>query len=219
VVKNVIKRYFGGRVCIMRVYILEDHPMVLQGLRTVLENAFDDVTIVEERILESATKNIGFAQYDLAIVDLNISGKRTFDFLKQASNENKNSKHLVFTSSVRQDYFEKAFECNADGYLVKECMPEDLIYAVKTVLKGRRFIDPIFHDIQMSSAQKSNVELLTEREKDVLRLIGAGMSNQKIAENLFITVSTVKKYVSKIMSKMEFENRTEAALFCQQNYV
>ncbi len=94
----------------MRVYILEDHPMVLQGLRTVLENAFDDVTIVEERVLENATKNIGFEQYDLAIVDLNISGKRTFDFLKQVSSTNKDSKHLVFTSSVRQDYFEKAFE-------------------------------------------------------------------------------------------------------------
>lgn len=203
----------------MKIFILEDHPLVLQGLRSVLESAFSEIEIDEERNLENALQQLKFRQYDLAIVDLNISGKRTFDFLKKASEINKESKHLVFTSSIRQDYFERAFECHADGYLVKECMPEDLVYAINSIMKGRKFVDPIFHDIQLNGSTDSKVDSLTEREKDVLRLIGEGMSNQKIAENLYITVSTVKKYVSRIMSKMEFNNRTEAALFCQHNYV
>lgn len=201
----------------MIFYILEDHPMIVEGIQSVVSSVYPEVKFVAESNLENAMSNLNWVNYDLAIVDLNISGKRSFGFLEEATKRHKQSKHLIFTSSIRKDYFEQAFAFPIDGYLVKESMPEDLIYAIGTVLKGRKFIDPIFLDIQQSKEQK--IEKLTEREREVLRLIGKGDSNQDIADNMYISVNTVKKYVASIMQKMEFNNRTEAALFCQQNYV
>lgn len=201
----------------MVFYILEDHPMVIEGIQSVVSSVYPDVKFISESNLENAIKTLDWISYDLAIVDLNISGKRSFEFLDKATKKHKNSKHLIFTSSIRKDYFEQAFKFKIDGYLVKESMPEDLIYAIGTVLKGRKFIDPIFIDIQQTKERK--IEKLTEREREVLRLVGKGDSNQEIADIMFISVNTVKKYVASIMQKMDFNNRTEAALFCQQNYV
>lgn len=201
----------------MNFYIVEDHPMVVYGLSTVIESHFPGALIDVESNLDTAMSGLDYKNYDFAIIDLNISGKKTFDYIKRATETNKSSKHMVFTSSIRKDYFDQVFEYDVDGYLIKECAVEDLVYAINSILKGRRFVDPIFSDIQRNTSFKS--EILTQREKEVLKLMGGGLSNQDIANTLYISVNTVKKYVTSLMSKMEFSNRTEAALFCQTNYV
>lgn len=202
----------------MRVHILDDHPMMISGLELILRSAYSEINIITESDLSIAIDHLPFAKYDLSIIDINISGKRSFDYIKKAIDQHPKSKHLIFTSSIRQDYYEKIMKLNVDGYLVKECMPEDLIYAIKTVMKGRRFVDPIFYDCQDKKCEK-NIDDLTSREREVLKLIGQGLTNQNIAQALFISVSTVKKHASSAMSKMEFDNRTEAALYCQSHYV
>jgi len=203
----------------MKIFILEDHPLVTYGLESILRQSIPDVKFVTEDSLENAISKVGFESYDLAIVDICIRGKKSFEFLEKSTQNNKKSKHLVFTSSIRKDYFEKVFQFNIDGYLVKECMPDDLVYAVKTVMNGKTFIDPIFYDLDKERKESSKIDILTNREKEILKLIGKGFTNQQIANEKFITVNTVKKHITNILSKTEFEDRKQAMLYCQKNYV
>lgn len=203
----------------MKILILEDHPLVAKGVRSVLEEVFSEAKIDIECNLNDVISEIEFKTYDLVLVDLCIKGETSFDFLEKSIRYNKDSKHLILTSSIRKDYFEKAFSYDIDGYLVKECMPEDLIYAVKSVLNNRKFIDPVFYEIDMKRKKKSKVILLSPREKEILRMLGRGKSNKQIAIEAFITVNTVKKHITNIFNKMEFNNRNEAIMFCQSHYV
>lgn len=203
----------------MDVLILEDHPLVLHGLESILQSSFPDVRLRAVSDLGEAMTDIQYTTYDLAIVDLCIRGKRSFDFLQSACTEQKGAKHLVFTSSIRRDYYEKALNCGADGYLVKECTPDDLVYAVKTVMKGRRYIDPIFMEVDAKRSASSGLDRLTARETEILRMVGKGLSNRQIAEQTYITVNTVKKHITNILNKMEFNDRKQAILFCQNHYV
>ncbi len=200
----------------MNIYILEDHPLMIEALQSIIDSAFEAVNITTESNLDNAIKSIGFINYDLAIVDLNISGQKSFEFIEQTKKDNRNAKILVFTSSIRKDYFERVTNLQVDGYLVKECMPEDLIYAIKTVLKDRKYIDPIFFEEQN---QSNTIDELSLRERQVLKLIGKGLTNNEIADELYISISTVKKHASSAMAKMNFANRTVAALYCQTHYV
>lgn len=206
----------------MNVFILEDHPLVMCSLKSLITNAFENVNVTEVGDLSEAfnyIKSNSYFSYDLVIVDLNIKGKKSFDFLEKSTGKNKKSKHLVFTSSIRKDYYEKAFSYNINGYIVKESMPEDVIYAIKSVMNGHKFIDPIFNEIESIRKKESKTENLTNREKELLRLIGKGYSNKQISDELFISVNTVKKHVTNILQKMELEDRTQAVLYCQKNYV
>lgn len=201
----------------MIVYILEDHPMVSHGIKILLESDSKDYSFATCDSLNEAMDTLDNLEYDLAIVDLNLKGQRTFQWLEKAVQLYPHRKHLVFTSSVRRDYFEKAFHLGANGYLVKESQPEDLIYAVKTVMQDRVFKDPIFSEIPSHSKPKTDI--LTEREKQVLRLLANGKTNQEIADTLFVSIYTIKKYVTSTLAKMEFANRTEAAIYAQTHYI
>lgn len=201
----------------MKVYILEDHPMVSNGIQMILKSEFPHAEFILSETLDDGMKKIPFSSYDLAIVDLNLKGERTFQWLEKSILKNPQAKHLIFTSSVRRDYFEKAFHLGVNGYLVKESQPEDLLYAVRTILNNRTFKDPIFDELE-SHAQPAT-DQLTKREKEVLKLLAEGKTNQEIAEMLFVSIYTVKKYVTAIMSKMNFSNRTEAAIYAQTHYI
>jgi len=203
----------------MRSLIVEDHPLVSSGVKMILQLEFNARTIQEVSNLDEADKLAMLNHYDLAIVDLCLKGKKSFDFIRKIKKDKIADKVLVFTSSIRQDYFERVMSLNVDGYLVKECIPEDLVYAIKTITSGRQFIDPIFYNLKQNNKQLNTVNQLTNREKEVLRLIGLGLSNKAIADKTFISVNTVKKHVTNIFMKMEFVSRNQAILFCQSNYV
>jgi len=208
----------GGGVKIIDIFILEDHPLVVYSLKSLITNNFEDVNITDVSDLKEAYDHLNY-NYDLLILDLNIKGEKSFDFLKESTRRNKNSKHVIFTSSARKDYHEQAFSYGVNGYILKESMPEDIIYALKSVMKGHTFIDPIFNDIQITRKKQSKTNNLTDREKELLRLVGEGMSNKEIADKLFITVNTVKKHVTKILEKTDLEDRTKVVMYCQNNYV
>ncbi|MCH4890310.1 response regulator transcription factor [Acidaminobacter sp. JC074] len=203
----------------MKCLIVEDHPLVAEGVKMILQTAFEAHNVVSVNSLREAELESQLNHYDLAIVDLCLKGKRSFSFIGKVIDERSVDKVLVFTSSIRQDYFERVMALNVDGYLVKECIPEDLVYAIKTIKSGRQYIDPIFYNIQKTKQMTQTSDRLTEREKEILRLVGEGLSNKAISEKTFISVNTVKKHITNIFMKMEFSNRNQAILYCQSNYV
>jgi len=122
----------------------------------------------------------------------------------------------VLTSSVNEYDFKKADDAGAYGYVLKEALPEELLYAISLVNKGRKYYDPgIIGKMMSPSSQDDWLDELTPREKDVLLALGQGMCNKEIAKKLYITEYTVKKHVSQILAKLDMTDRTQAALYAQ----
>ena len=138
--------FFRGEF--MKCLIVEDHPLVTSGIKMILQLEFNATNIDEVCSLDEAESISQMNHYDLAVVDLCLKGKRSFNFISKIKQEKLVERVLVFTSSIRQDYFERVMSLNVDGYLVKECIPEDLVYAIKTITSGRQFIDPLFYNLQ-----------------------------------------------------------------------
>lgn len=144
---------------------------------------------------------------DLAIIDLKL-GKESGLEIVSADKEHK-CKYVILTSSAAYADFKKSEEVNVDGYVLKEALPEELLYALRLVGRGRKYYDPVLLEYKLQEGNDN----LTLREKEVLQKLGQGLNNQEIADELFISENTVKKHVSQILAKLNLHDRTQAALY------
>lgn len=201
----------------MKVILIDDHPLVRKGLAAVLSLESDIELVGEASNTKDAIDIINKKKPDLALVDLRLGNEYGLDIIEK-SKDRLNCKFIVLTSSGYEEDFRKAEEIGAQGYVLKEALPEELLYAIRLVSKGRKYYDPGIMDTIMNPTTKDTmVEELTLREREVLNALGEGLSNKAIAKKLFITEYTVKKHVSQILSKLELSDRTQAALYAYSN--
>jgi two-component system nitrate/nitrite response regulator NarL len=139
------------------------------------------------------------------------------DIVEDCLKNNISCKFIVLTSSADEYDFRKAEEVGAYGYVLKEALPEELLYAVRLVNRGRKYYDPgIISEMMKESSNTDNTEDLTPREQEVLLALGEGLCNKDIGKKLFISDYTVKKHVSQILAKLGLTDRTQAALYVQK---
>jgi len=198
----------------MKVLLIDDHPLVRKGLTSVL-SLEDDIKIVGEAgNIQEALELIDRQCPDLALVDLRLGTECGLDIIEKSIEKKSLCKFIVLTSSANGLDFKNAEEVGAHGYILKEALPEELLYAVKLVSKGRKYYDSGLMEFMMKdSPDNDTVEMLTPRELDVLIALGQGLCNRDIAKKLFVTEYTVKKHVSQILGKLELTDRTQAALY------
>lgn len=193
----------------MNVLIVDDHPLVRQGLSSALSFEKDIETIHEASTLDEAMKRIDLEQPEIAIIDLYLGREDGLKIVDWARNKNSLTKFLVFTSSSKKEDFFRSKQLGVDGYLLKQAYPEDLIYALHVIARGKKYFDLELAE----SRQDRHADVMTKREKDVLEELGKGYSNQQIAQKLNISEHTVKKHISSILGKLNLNHRTEAALY------
>lgn len=197
----------------MKILIVDDHPLVRKGIASILSFEQDFDEILEASNIEEAMDLILTEEPVLAIVDLNLGNDDGLEIVSNSRNKGVKTKFVILTSSVRKDDFTRAMEIGVNGYILKEAFAEDILYAIRVVLRGKQFIDPEVIRYQTAASREMNgLEDLTPRESDVLMELGKGLSNYEIAKELFISENTVKKHVSNILSKLELSHRTQAAL-------
>lgn len=197
----------------MKILIVDDHPLVRKGIVSILSFEEKFAKILEASNTEEAMALILTEEPTLAIVDLNLGNNDGLEIVSNSKNKGVKTKFVILTSSVRKDDFTRAMESGVNGYILKEAFAEDILYAIRVVLRGKQFIDPEVIRYQTdNSREMSALEDLTPRESDVLMELGKGLSNYEIAKELFISENTVKKHVSNILSKLELNHRTQAAL-------
>lgn len=202
----------------MKILIVDDHPLVRKGISSTLSFEEDVETILEAGNISAAMNFIERERPDLAIVDLYLGKEDGLEIIDNCKRQGLNTKILILTSSVRKDDFQRALSMGADGYILKEAFAEDIIYAIRVILRGRQFIDPEIMRYQAANTLDcKGINELTPREFDVLEELGKGLSNYEIARNLYISENTVKKHVSNILSKLELSHRTQAALFVKNS--
>lgn len=198
----------------MKVILIDDHPLVRKGLVSVLSLEKDIEIIGEASNIKEALEKINKQQPDLALVDIRLGDEYGLDIIEESNNSNIDCKFIVLTSSADEQDFRKAEEVGVQGYVLKEALPEELIYAVRLVSRGRKYYDPMIMDEMMKvNSHEDLIEELTLRERDVLIALGQGLCNKDIAKKLFISEYTVKKHVGQILAKLELADRTQAALY------
>lgn len=203
----------------MDIVIIDDHPLVRQGLTTVLTCDEEMRIAGEASTAEQGIRLVSETQPDVAIVDLRLAGSSGLDVIASCKKKVPDCKYIVFTSSGNQEDFFKAEAIGVDGYILKQAFPEELISAVRLVFQGRKYFDSaIVESILMKSCRDPFREL-TSRERDVLEALSEGLRNREIAKKLFITEFTVKKHVSQILAKLELSDRTQAALLAKERSV
>ncbi|MFZ3577029.1 response regulator [Virgibacillus sp. DJP39] len=199
----------------MKIIIVDDHPLVRQGLTSVLSLDETIEVLGEATNCKEALHLIYTAQPDLALVDLRIAGESGFDIIKESIRQGATCKFVILTSSTEEDDFTRAKELGVHGYILKEALPEELIHGLRVISKGRKYYDPGVLDLVMQNENiaDTHIEQLTPKEKEVIIELGKGLSNKDISKTLFITEYTVKKHVSQILAKLGLVDRTQAALY------
>lgn len=206
----------------INIVLVDDHHVVRKGLALLL-NSHPDMSVIGEgtngkEAIELA-KNL---TPEIMIMDLLMPVMDGIEATKHIVETIPNVKVLILTSMSDQDHAIPALDAGASGYLLKESDPEELILAIKKAVNGETYIHSkitaeLMTAMQTNKSKQTSLDSLTQREKEVLKEITNGKSNKEIASALYITEKTVKTHVSNILSKLELQDRTQAALFAIRN--
>ncbi len=205
----------------IRLMIVDDHAILRDGLKNLLELE-DDIQVVGEAVSgEEAIKKVKECDPGVLLMDINmpkLNGVEVTGIIKKLYPE---KKILILTMHSHDEYFMAAIRGGADGYILKESPFEQVIHAIRMVAKGESVIHPTmtkkllnFHQQRVQEEQGNN---LTDREKEVLQCLVDGLSNKEIAERLYISDKTVKIHVSKIFKKLQVKSRSQVVIYAVQN--
>lgn len=198
----------------MRILIVDDHDVVRKGIIAALSFEENFEEIYEASNISEGMKILRIHEPDIALVDISLGKQESgLNIIKMAKEECINTKFVILTSSSRQDDYEYARELGVSGYILKDSPIEDIEEALESVARGKEFFDSALQNYSARGIYDQIKKRLTDREIEVLRALGTGLTNAQIAEKLFITENTVKKHISSILGKLELSHRTEAALY------
>jgi NarL family two-component system response regulator LiaR len=202
----------------IRVMISDDHPIVRQGLRMMME-AYPDLEVVAEAgDGEQAVRLAAETQPDVLVIDLQMPLKDGITAIQEITQANPAARILVLTSFPEDDNVFRAIKAGALGYVLKETAPEQLVESIRAIQRGEVALHPVIarklvKEIRQPEEVRLKGEPLTPRELDVLKRLARGLTNQEIAEELSVSVRTVTTHVRSILDKLRLANRTQAALY------
>ncbi|SDL74269.1 response regulator transcription factor [Nonomuraea jiangxiensis] len=200
----------------IRVFLVDDHEVVRRGVAALLESEDDIEVIGEAGTAESAMARIPALQPDVAVLDVRLPDGNGVDVCREVRSRLPGLKCLMLTSYADDDALFEAVMAGASGYVLKQIHGSDLIGAVRTVASGQSLLDPqttaaMLQRLRDQAARKDPLAALTEQERNILDLIGEGLTNRQIGERMFLAEKTVKNYVSNLLSKLDMQRRTQAA--------
>ncbi|MFA7593440.1 MAG: two-component system response regulator NarL [Thiohalobacteraceae bacterium] len=202
------------------LFLVDDHPMMRRGLRQILELEDDLQVIGEASNGGEVLALLAERQPDLILLDNNMPQMSGVEVLKQIRQQGYRGKVLLFTVSDAEEDVRDALRFGADGYLLKDMEPEQLLEQLRAVLRGQMAVSPALTSVLAQAlrtpASASRADL-TDRERQVLRMLATGQSNKMIGRKLGITEGTVKVHVKNLLHKLGLRTRVEAAVWVMEN--
>jgi DNA-binding NarL/FixJ family response regulator len=209
----------------IKVMLVDDHEVVRKGLLYLLAAQSDMEVVGEAGQGQAAVSLAKILQPDVVLMDLIMPGMDGIEAIQQLRGECPNTKVIVLTSFSGSDHVLPAIRAGAQGYLLKDVHPDELIRAIRGVHQGHAQLHPSATDQLMAHVTspvqekpgKGAADELTPRELEVLRHIAGGMSNKEIAAAFGIAEKTVKTHVTNLLSKLGLADRTQAAVYAVRN--
>lgn len=208
-----------------RVVLADDQPLVRAGFRMILE-AEDDIDVAGEASDgEEAVAVTRQLQPDVVLMDIQMPKVDGLEATRRiAQDASTDSRILILTTFERDDYVFEALRAGASGFMLKNAAPEDLVRAVRVVATGDALLDPaitrrVIEDYAQRAAPRKDhgrLARLTEREREVLRLLATGKSNAELAAHLYLGEGTVKTHVSHVLGKLGLRDRVQAVVFAYE---
>jgi two-component system, NarL family, response regulator DevR len=204
------------------VYLLDDHEMVREGLKVMLEASGRITVVGESDSAEEAARRIPALKPDVAILDNRLADGSGIEVCRDIRAVDPSLKALILTSYDDDEALFSAIMAGAAGYVLKQVRGNDLIETVRRVAGGQSTLDPavtqqVLDRLRNGPEEDPALAPLTPQEKKILDLIGQGMTNRQIGEAMFLAEKTVKNYVSALLAKLGLERRTQAAVFAAKH--
>jgi len=203
---------------VIRILLVDDHQVVRAGLSRLL-NAFDDIDVVgtagngEEAVAAAAT-----CCPDVILMDLSMPLMDGVEATRRIRAADSAARIVVLTSFSDRDRIRAALDAGAVGYLLKDSEPDDVVRAVQAAARGDWPLDPRAARLLLdNAAERTAGPKLTDREREVLALVGEGLANKAVARRLGIAERTVKAHLTRIFEQLDVTDRTQAALWAQRN--
>jgi DNA-binding NarL/FixJ family response regulator len=197
------------------IILTDDHPMLRQGLRKIIEGVSDLEVVGEAGDGEELLLLLNAVTTQMVILDLSMPKMRGIEAIHEIKMRHPDVKILVLT--MHREYMHQAFAAGADGYLLKEDADRELFSAIENIRKGRRYLSPCLTGEVLTTLLS---EPLSSREKEVLTLIADGKSNKEIAELLFISVRTIESHRASILDKLNLKSTADLVKYAiRKGYV
>ena len=202
----------------IKILIADDHPIVRQGLRQIIQDEKDMKVLCEAADSEEVLVKLKEQDIDVLLLDIAMPGKSGLELLIDLKIQYPNLPILVLSALPEEAYARRVIKMGAMGYFHKESAPDLLVPAIRKAISGQNYISSKLADIlvsDLSGKDKGSIhEQLSEREFEVLRLIGSGKSVGEIAEVINLAVTTISTYRARILEKLKLKNNAEIIQYC-----
>ncbi|MEY4362628.1 MAG: hypothetical protein RL391_1934 [Actinomycetota bacterium] len=200
------------------VFLLDDHEVVRQGVRALLESTGEVVVVGEAGLAAEALARIRAVRPRVAILDVRLPDGNGVEVCREVRNDLPDVQCLMLTSYSDDEALFEAIMAGASGYVLKQIRGNELIQAVRRVARGESLLDPavtgrVLRKLREPSVEDERLARLSDQERRILDLIAEGCTNRQIGQRLHLAEKTVKNYVSNMLTKLGMERRTEAAVF------
>ena len=203
----------------IRILLVDDHPVVRHGIRQILVDGLKNVSVGEASDVRGARASIRGDGWDVVVLDVTLPGESGLDLLKDIRRSHPGLPVLVLSMHPAAQFARRALAAGALGYLTKESAPTELIYAVEQISRGRQYLGSRAQDRDRQSIRNDRPphDALSDREYQVLRMLGSGQTVSGIAASLGLSVKTVSTYRARLLEKLEMRSNFELMRYAIEN--
>jgi DNA-binding NarL/FixJ family response regulator len=204
----------------MRILLVDDHPVVRHGIRTILTERLKGAVVGEAGDADSALSQIRSADWDVVVADISLPGTNGLDLIKELRRLQPALPTVVVSMHPASQFARRALAAGAAGYLTKDSPPEEFIAAIEEARRGRRYIGRDAGDVLVrwsSRAPGTPHDSLSDREYQVLRMLGSGRTVSDIAKDLTLSVKTISTYRMRVLDKLGMRTNAELMRYAIEN--
>ena len=206
-----------------KIIIVDDHPIFRSGLKQILDDEYDMEVVAEAGNARQLYRVLEEKKWDVIVLDINLPGENGLDILKELKYRFKKVFVLFLSNHPESQYGTRALKAGAAGYMTKEAAPRELVTALRKIVAGGRYISPTMAEKLANGLnldiKKSAHETLSDREFQVMCLLGSGKTVTEIATELLLSVQTVSTYRSRILLKMDLTSNVDIIRYVIENHL
>lgn len=203
----------------IKVFIIDDHQVIIEGIRVLLENEKDIEWLGSTKTPDKLMVFLQNEQPDVLLMDISLPQKNGLDVCKEVKQKYPSIHIIGLSNSDQASTIRKMLENGASGYLLKDASKSEILEALHTVVKGNIFMNFSVSQVLKKHQPSESLPILTRREKEVLELIATGLTNQEIADKLFLDVTTINSHRKNMLTKYQVKNTAALVSFVLSNHL